>query len=206
MQSLEYQNKSVFFVGDIALSGDIGIESLDLFCSPLNALKEKGDLLIANLEIPISTPAYTPIHVCNTEILEAGLRLLGVTHVNLANNHILDGGLEGLRRTLVVLERLNIQFTGVSLSENYCDPILFNCKGRDIALLGYVHPSTHVKNHPTSGVYINIWNPELAQTEIQKWTAQGYEVWVSIHWGDDYSYCVNRDQVDIATNITAWGA
>ncbi|MBM3428530.1 MAG: CapA family protein [Bacteroidetes bacterium] len=41
---------------------------------------------------------------------------------------------------------------------------------------------------------------------MQKWTAQGYEVWVSIHWGDDYSYCVNRDQVDIATNITAWGA
>jgi hypothetical protein len=199
------KSKSVFFVGDIALSGDIRLEDLDLFCTPFNPIREEGDLLFANLEIPITPENTSPVHVCNASILETGLKRLGVTHVNLANNHILDGGREGVARTIDLLDRLNIKHTGAGTKPEHCAPVVLDWNDKKVALLGYVLANTHIKNYPSSDVFVNVWEPEMARHEIQKWRADGYEVWVSLHWGEDYSHCAEPNQIRIADDIAEWG-
>ena len=197
--------KSVFFVGDIALSGDICLKDLDLFCTPFNSIREDGDLLFANLEIPVTPENTGPIHICNASILEAGLKRLGVTHLNLANNHILDGGREGLVRTIALLDHLNIKYTGAGTKPEHCAPMVLDWNEKKVVLLGYVHLNTNIKNHPIPDVFVNVWEPKMARQEIQKWRSDGYEVWVSLHWGEDYSHCAEPSQIQIAEEIAEWG-
>ncbi len=198
-------NKSFFFIGDLALSGDIRMEDLDQICLPLNQIMGKGDFLFANLEIPITHESFQPVHRGNEVVMESGLAKLGLTHINLANNHILDAGKEGLSATISMLQRLNIKFTGAGLLPEHCEPMILEWNGRNVAILGYVHPSTNIKNLDTQGVYVNVWNAEKAKRQIVSLKASGFDVWVSLHWGVDYSHFVEPLQKQIANDIALWG-
>lgn len=192
-------------MGDLALSGDIRLEDLKSIAQPIRGLMSSEDFLFANLEIPITKGPYNPIHFGDEEIIERGLAQLGVTHINLANNHILDSGKEGLSATLAMLDRLNIKHTGAGISPEHCEPMVLEWNGRNVAMMGFVHSSTNIKNLETTEVYLNVWNESQAKEKIEHWTSKGYEVWVSMHWGEDYSHYVAPYQMKIAEKIALWG-
>lgn len=83
-----------------------------------------SDLLIANLETPISTNpdlyAKQEFSFCAPKELPASLSKLNKNLVLLtANNHCLDRGIEGLDETISVLDELGIKHTGTqSTNEN----------------------------------------------------------------------------------------
>lgn len=193
MEQLKTRNRSVFFLGDIAISGDISIDSIPAFSGPLNELTGEDSFIFANLEIPVSNEKFSPIHRCNGVTLESALKAMRVTHLNLANNHILDSGVDGLKATIEILNQLGIQYTGVSLS-GQVNPMFMEINGNNIAILGYVHPDTHIKNYPISGVALNVWDEESVKTDVENWQKKGFEIWISIHWGEDYSYYPTSSQ------------
>lgn len=198
MEQLKKRNKSVYFLGDIAISGDVTQDIIPTFSGPLNELTGKDSFIFANLEIPLSNKNFSPIHRCDSLILESALKSMRITHLNLANNHILDSGIEGVKATIDLLNQLGIQHTGVSLSGKVT-PMFLEINGFNIAILGFVHLDTHIKNYPMSGVSLNVWDEELVKAEVDFWRKKGFEIWLSIHWGEDYSHYANSLQKSVAS-------
>ncbi len=199
-------NSSFFFIGDLAISGDIQLEDIPTFSRSMRQLISKGDWLFANLEIPITASPYTPVHTSTEEIVAAALTDLGVTHVNLANNHILDSGRAGLAATIAMLDRLNIGHTGAGLTPEHCQPMLLEWNGKRVAFFGFVDADTNIKNLNTPDVYVNVWNDAVVKDQIQNWIEKGYEAWVSLHWGVDYSHLIDVEQQRKARCLIQWGA
>lgn len=205
MSHPETSHKSFFFMGDLALSGDIRLEDLRSISQPIRGMMSSEDFLFANLEIPITKAPFNPVHFGDEEIMERGLAQLGVTHINLANNHILDSGKEGLTATIAMLDRLNIKHTGAGISPEHCEPMVLEWNGRNVAIMGFVHLGTNIKNLDITDVLINVWEERKAKTIIESWKSRGFDVWVSMHWGEDYSHYVAPYQKKIAEDIALWG-
>lgn len=100
-------NYDKFAKGDIKyLIGDKLIERL-----------HNADFIVMNLEVPL-TDEHNPIEKCGPCLSAPTATINGIKAINpwfftLANNHILDQGFIGLKSTLDVLRKNNIQFSGV---------------------------------------------------------------------------------------------
>ena len=100
-------NYDRFSKGDINyLIGDKLIERL-----------HKADFIAMNLEVPL-TDEHNPIEKCGPCLAAPTATIKGIKAINpcfftLANNHILDQGDVGLKSTLDVLRKNNIEFSGV---------------------------------------------------------------------------------------------
>lgn len=82
----------------------------------------KADFRIFNLECALCKEKKTMIkkngpHVIGKEETIRGIKSLNPSIICLANNHILDGGIEGLKNTMNLLNRYDIQHTGIVQNE-----------------------------------------------------------------------------------------
>lgn len=123
----------VAFVGDVMLDRGVrqsierhGVDAL--FAPEIDSLFRRCGRVVANLECP-ATGIRRPVHKrfifrAEPEWL-AGLRLHGVTHLNLANNHAMDQGREGLRDTRQQVLRHGMTPFGMdSTADAACRPLL----------------------------------------------------------------------------------
>lgn len=83
---------------------------------------QEVDYRIFNLEVPL-TDKETPIIKCGPNLIAStksilGIKKIGVNFFTLANNHILDQGEEGLRSTINILKKNNIEFAGAGENLN----------------------------------------------------------------------------------------
>lgn len=137
------QTLVVSFVGDIMLGRQVGKAAYNAAdpCLPFRAIQEQlhsSDITIGNLECVfvdrnitgaddkerVMLPAYIN--------MAAGLTFGGINVISLANNHTLDYGLEGLRKTMSVLECQKIMTMGLAET----DPIRVSKKGISISAFG----------------------------------------------------------------------
>lgn len=114
----------------ILIGGDIALtkgyekisESNDLFGDVIEyKTMNKVDFLIGNLEAPLT--------YCDNKILKSGpaiksspnsiKQFKGFNLLTLSNNHILDYGEEGLKSTIEQLNRLKLDFTGISINGEF---------------------------------------------------------------------------------------
>lgn len=105
----------------------------------LMSLIQASDFTVANLEVPL-TDKESPIHKCGPCLIAPvstinGYKKVGIDILTLANNHILDQGEEGLKSTISVLDKNDIQHIGAggNLAEA-CKPYIFECKGKKIGI------------------------------------------------------------------------
>jgi len=90
----------------------------------LDPLLLGSDLVVANLETPITDLLRTPltgkryIHWSDVEKAPAGLRRHNIEVVSLANNHSMDFGSPGLVQTLALLTDARIDVFGAGMSED----------------------------------------------------------------------------------------
>lgn len=83
---------------------------------------KKADYRIFNLEVPL-VDKETPIVKCGPNLIAStksilGIKKIGVDFFTLSNNHILDQGEEGLKSTINILKKNNIDFAGIGENSN----------------------------------------------------------------------------------------
>ncbi|MFA7329556.1 MAG: CapA family protein [Candidatus Delongbacteria bacterium] len=134
----------------ILICGDIAPPpaTVDALChAPLERLApghaelfRSADLVLANLEAPLSPPGSGsrksgPVLQLPAEVT-AGLRELRIQALGLANNHSMDHGPAGLERTRAALDQAGIRHcgAGATLAEA-SRPLLLEAGGRRVGLL-----------------------------------------------------------------------
>ena len=131
--------KQVVPMGDIALNGLFISDQKNNYKRFEKILAHfENSFIIANLETPIragdnlnpnkNTHLYT-----DEDIVAEVLPLLNVRLVSLANNHIGDYGIDGVKKTIDVLDKLNILHTGAGSEKKHIEPIIFDLENKKIA-------------------------------------------------------------------------
>ncbi|APF20142.1 capsule synthesis protein PGA_cap [Caldithrix abyssi DSM 13497] len=202
-------------MGDIAINGLFLLRKEEdnkkriekiahLFCRNLG--------IIANFEVPIignknnfdfnkDKHFYTYTHVVKTI-----LPLLQIKVVSLANNHIYDCGLSGVKKTIDVLDDLNILHTGAGIKSEHVEPAIFDLNNKSIAVLAYVDKSTHPSVRNNDNFFINYIYLDKITKDIREVRKKADIVVISLHWGKDYSNFFTKKQQELAHAIIDRGA
>lgn len=206
---------TLIFTGDIMLSRKIGAimaEKNDWtypFFQVSNDL-QKADLVIANLESPISNKGTKMGSIYSFRAdprAVAGLLFANVGVVSLANNHVWDYGREALNETFDILRTVGIDYigAGIDYAEAH-EPVIKDVKGTKIAFLGYTNlvpvGITGEKSSPAVA-YLDLEKiiPDIARAkELADLTI------VSFHWGNEYERKHNQKQEEIAHAVIDAGA
>jgi hypothetical protein len=118
MNTSATNNCKLFFAGDICISQSINSNFIsgDL----LNHI-QSHDFSVANFEAPVIEENFKKINKAGPHIFQESTydyllqkKLFNV--LSLANNHILDYGFEGLQKTIEVLKKYNIEFSGAGIN------------------------------------------------------------------------------------------
>jgi len=125
----------ILFAGDLTVANkqyNISSEIIKIF--------SEADYSIANLESPIlyekkinKYPKAGPCLFQKINIIKI-LKDLNIAYVSGANNHIIDYGEDGIKSTMEILEKHDIQFSGLGLDEEQSSKQL-NLKGSNISII-----------------------------------------------------------------------
>lgn len=118
---------------------------------------------------------------------------MGFNVVSLANNHVFDLGVEGLRNTIEILKKHNIQYCGAGLNyEEASKPAVIECNGKRIAILAYCMYGNaylgYVELADKDKAGVNPLNIEQVVKDIRKCKELYDYVIVMPHWGREYRY------------------
>ena len=138
--------------------------------SGLKPLFADSDLVIANLETPISDAELSSEQICfNTPatFLDA-VKEAGIGVVETCNNHCLDRGVEGVVTTLDKLDKIGIEHTGTYRSKEESDKIYVKeVNGMKVALVC----CTFGTNSEHNGVILSedeLWRVDLLKKQNKK--------------------------------------
>ena len=177
---------SLFIVGDImshrAVSKSAEEHGYDSFFKHLADRIAGADLAVGNMEFPLAGKPYTgyPAFSGPDEYAQY-LSDIGFDVFLTANNHILDKGTAGLRRTIDVLEKKGLVYTGVARdaqADTLLNPLLLHVRGLRIAIVNF-----------TYGTNTGPWDPwpkvnymRKQQEEMARWLVEnGADVVVGAH-------------------------
>lgn len=169
-------------VSKITIVGDIMCEPLLLKASRKNGsynfdgvfenVKEmfgKSDFVIGNLENPLAgkEKEYTKgLFSFNTpdEFADA-VKGSGIDLVTTANNHCFDRGIDGMFRTMDVLEKKNIPYTGTSkTADDRKEAYYADVNGRKIAVISYTYGTNYAGNRikidDSQNYIVNLLRPQ----------------------------------------------
>lgn len=208
----------------LTATGDILLEDalLDYFgngdwkgyMDQLTPLFEADDFTLANLEVPIAgeTLGITGADYSFNapDITAQNIKKNGIDFVTLANNHAYDRGIEGIVRTRQNLINAGVGFTGTAPNPQEKDEnTIVEVNGLKIALISY----TYDTNQPVDlAYYVNIygsaWDSRSDQVveEVKKARSQADAVIVCMHWGDEFTTEINKDQQVMASALADAGA
>lgn len=204
-------------VGDIMLAGSgsrtLAQQGLDhAFGGTVGELR-KGDILVGNLEAPITTAGVEfsgkkfrfRTRPETAEILSR----IGFSVLTLANNHIMDFGAGGLSDTLRYLDRAGIRHAGAgtTLSEARREALV-QVKGKRVAFLAYslTYPEEFFARRDRPGTAPGL-DASIREDVGRMRPAADYVV-VSVHWGAEgkgfpkaYQQRVARVAIDAGADL-----
>ncbi|MFH1500957.1 MAG: CapA family protein [archaeon] len=218
---------SIIFLGDTAFgesynTGILEQYGYDYSLENFNSMLEDSDLVIANLETPItnfSTPAYPEKeynHYSSPEYAGKALSDHNIKLVSLANNHLMDFGTPGLEDTIKNLQENNIIFTGAGLNEEKAiQPTIINFELKNktfsLALIsGFEFQETYNEYqfyslNEAPGV-LNLESPHipLIMQEIKSSSPDTFLI-IFPHWGENYNWKTGKQQ-ETAQKLVQAGA
>jgi hypothetical protein len=170
---------------------------------------QEADLVIGNLEVTFAGAPYKgyPAFSSPDELADA-LKWAGFDILVNANNHALDRGLNGMIRTIEVLDQQEIIQTGTfsdaeSRVSNY--PLIVEKQGIRIALLNYTYGTNGIRDRPPA--IVNRIDTAVIRKDLQKAkTAHPDFILVTMHWGSEYQVRESRQQQKLATFLFEHGA
>ena len=165
----------------IVILGDIGASESnmhafcnadkDLFSKEIQSICAKGDLVLINLEKPL-TDQITPLGKCPPDYAAPtktinGIKLLNPTVATLANNHIMDQKERGLETTIHVLEENGIQYVGAGNNIREArEPVILKIQGKKIGIYACCEKEFSFATDTTPGA--NVFDPLETFDDIQK--------------------------------------
>jgi len=162
-----------------------------------------ADYAICNLEVPLGgrKGGYTgfPCFSAPDEWAYT-LQRAGFDMFLTANNHTLDRRDYGLRRTLDVLNRLNIDHIGTykdAIQRKHLVPFIKNINGIKIGFLNYTYGTNGIE--AKDGAEVALIDRRKMADEIKATRDAGAElVIVCMHWGVEYVLTENSEQRSLA--------
>ena len=169
-----------------------------------------GDaLIVGNLETTFAGPerGYAGYPLFNTpDSLADALVGLGVHVVTLANNHILDRGAGGAHRTVEVLNRAGILWTGLGLDDvPKNDALLVEHGGLRWAFVNYSYGSNRLLS--SSDVHLNVISDSAISEGLARARTLSPDIIAAcFHWGQEYHFVPSAHQRRAAETALAEGA
>lgn len=215
--SAQAQSVKILFAGDLmghmpqhnaALQPDGSYDYSPCFRYVKDYIRS-ADLAIVNLEVPLAGKPYSgyPQFSAPDALAEAA-KEAGFDVMTTANNHCMDRGSKGLRRTLVVLDNLEICSLGTYRDREQreaCYPMVYNINGIAITLLTYTYGTNGIPV-PEPNVVNFIDTVEMAR-DLRVARERGAEYVITlIHWGIEYATKANREQEETARWLLEHGS
>ena len=187
-----------------------------MFKEPAEQLK-KADFAVANLETVLGGgPNYTGFPNFNSpDALAEAAKNAGFDLVSTANNHTRDQGIDGINRTLDVLDKIGLDHVGTYRSQEERDETggiyVANVGGISVAFLCYTYGLNGYSLPDDKKYAVNIFNVDYTSTlntfdyaRVDADLAAAKEVGadmiaVLIHWGVEYQNAPNDYQKQIAS-------
>lgn len=127
-----------------SLDKKTGIYNYDRIFEKVAYVLKESDYVVGNLETPIAGEEleYTKEPtVFNTPLAFAqSIKKAGFDFVSISNNHCLDRGVIGLKKTILNLESIGLEYSGAYLTEELSEnPFIKEIRGVKIAILAYTY-------------------------------------------------------------------
>lgn len=177
----------------------------------------ESDLTIGNQEVPIggselgvSGVAFTfnaPYEVAHT------LSDVGFDFLTLANNHSLDMGVQGIENTRKILDEVKIENTGMYVSEDDRYKIrVVDKNGIKVSILAYTYDTNQYReNNYNVPVFLNEYGQfdqehmDMMSSDIKIAKKISDVVFVSMHWGNEFTYDISETQSQVASFLNEQG-
>ena len=165
-----------------------------------------ADIAIANLELTLAGPPYSgyPRFSAPDEIAIA-LRDAGFNILVTANNHSCDRNGNGIKRTLDVLDSLNITHTGSFRNRKELEttyPLIIKKNNFKLAVLNYTYGTNGIPIPPP--YVVNTIDPATIVADIKKAKKSNPDFIIAfMHWGTEYSRTPNEEQRKLADLMCA---
>jgi poly-gamma-glutamate synthesis protein (capsule biosynthesis protein) len=170
---------------------------------------EQADIAIGNLEVTLAGPPYKGYpQFSSPDALALAARDAGFDVFIQANNHALDRGQRGFKRTLNLLDSLQIIHTGTfadDLDRRQKYPLILEKNGIRIALLNYTYGTNGI-TIPGPFIINRIDTVQIIKDLDKARTAKPDYIIVTLHWGEEYQRFENRQQQKLASFILLNGA
>ncbi len=170
---------------------------------------EKADYKVFNLEAPI-TNSNNKIKKCGPNLKIDPKAIKGIKKMNpslvlLANNHIMDYGYEGLKDTLDILNRDNIEYIGVGqntkkLNKSY----IMQCEDKKIAIYNCCETEFSIATDERPGA--NAVNLLELEDDIKNLKEKNEYVIVIYHGGREHCRYPSPNLQKLCRKIVDWGA
>ncbi|MDF2614979.1 MAG: Capsule synthesis protein CapA [Clostridia bacterium] len=178
---------------------------------PIKNYIQNADLAIGNLELTLAgkEKKYTGYPCFNApDELALALKDTGFDILTTANNHSLDRRFYGIKRTIQVLDKLQILHTGTFITSKESNEMLISeVNGTKIAFLAYTYGTNGISFDKGKEFSVNLINKNKMMNDIAKAKQLEAElICVSIHFGDEYVREPNNKQKEIVNFIASQGA
>lgn len=184
----------------------------------------KADYAVANLETPLAGgpdylgyPRFDAPDEFAYDARDAGFDLLAT-----ANNHTKDQGMDGIYRTLDVLDQAGIAHVGTYRTQEERDQTsgiyVADVGGISVAFLDYTYGLNGLRidedkmysvNLFNTDYYTTLANPDYDLLSADLAAARALDadmIAVIIHWGNEYKYAPNIHQTSLAQFLVEQGA
>ena len=201
-----------FAVGDIMAHGAVVKSALQhgysTFFKYIQDKIEGADVAIGNMEFPLAGKPYTgyPAFSGPDEYADY-LWGIGMDVLLTSNNHILDKGSAGLERTIRVLDRKEILYTGIAETpqrDSLLNPLILNVRGLKIAIVNFTYGTNLGAEKSWPKVYY--MRKESLEPVMRRAREKADLVLVFPHWGIEYDRKHSGDQELWARWLISQGA
>lgn len=185
-----------------------GSYSYDDCFSAIAPLIESADYAIVNLETPLGGYPYRGYPCFSApDSYAMALRDAGFDLMLTANNHTLDCRDNGLKRTISVLDSLQIPHIGTytnSADRKKRIPFIADINGFKVGFLNYTYGTNGIERQ--GPVVVDIIDRHIISKDIAATRRAGAEIiCVAVHWGDEYRLLPNASQKSLAHFLTEQG-
>jgi len=218
IDTLKKNTMSLLFIGDImghgpqirsAYNGKTKTYNYDTVFYNMKDILSEPDFTIANLEVTLAGPVYKgyPQFSSPDALAEAGKKA-GIDLFVTANNHCCDRRLQGLNRTIDVLDTLPILHTGTFKNKEARDTtnlIILKKDSIKVGILNYTYGTNGIPV-PKPAV-VNLIDTAVMHADIDTARKDSLDKLILVlHFGTEYQSHPNKTQTDLVSFLFKKGA
>lgn len=191
-----------------AYDNETGVYDFNHNFSEIKKYFADSDVVIGNLETVFAGedkgisdyPRFNTPDAFGEALKGAGFNLLTT-----ANNHCMDKGVDGLNRTIGILDDLGIDHVGTYLTQEQRDTIFVkDVNGIKIAFLSYTYGTNGIL--PPTDYSVNFINGGKVEEDIRRAKSMADLVVVMPHMGVEYQETVSDNTKELADKMFVAGA